>query len=124
MQCRQSHVCERRSNHSTGELATLKYTFTSPTTPLSLPPSLPQHYSFYDFIINKARGKSGPLFSFDVHDDIRLVTDASIEKDEVRISSFGAGGMKGEGDTEGGRERRSQEGGNGERKGRGMELIE
>lgn len=43
-----------------------------------------QHYSFYDFIINKARGKSGPLFSFDVHDDVRIVGDASLEKDEVR----------------------------------------
>ena len=42
-----------------------------------------QHYSFYDFIINKARGKSGPLFSFDVHDDVRLVGDATMEKDEV-----------------------------------------
>ena len=44
---------------------------------------LMQHYSFYDFIINKARGKSGPLFSFDVHEDVRLVTDANVEKDEV-----------------------------------------
>ncbi|SJX60379.1 related to xap-5 protein [Sporisorium reilianum f. sp. reilianum] len=43
---------------------------------------IPHHYSFYDFIVNKARGKSGPLFNFDVHDDIRLVTDASVEKDE------------------------------------------
>ena len=34
--------------------------------------------------MNKARGKSGPLFSFDVHDDIRLMTDATVEKDEVR----------------------------------------
>ncbi len=33
--------------------------------------------------MNKARGKSGPLFNFDVHEDIRLTTDASIEKDEV-----------------------------------------
>ncbi|XP_046725594.1 protein FAM50A-like [Silurus meridionalis] len=40
------------------------------------------HHSFYDFIVTKARGKSGPLFSFDVHDDIRLVNDATIEKDE------------------------------------------
>lgn len=30
----------------------------------------------------KARGKSGPLFSFDVHDDVRIVSDASVEKDE------------------------------------------
>lgn len=26
---------------------------------------------------------SGPLFSFDVHDDVRLINDASIERDEV-----------------------------------------
>lgn len=44
---------------------------------------IPHHYTFYDFIINKARGKSGPLFSFDVHDDIRLTNDASVEKDET-----------------------------------------
>ncbi|KAI7864627.1 FAM50A protein [Spinellus fusiger] len=43
---------------------------------------IPHHYTFYDFIINKARGKSGPLFNFDVHDDVRLVNDATIEKDE------------------------------------------
>eukprot|EP00041_Stephanoeca_diplocostata_P010231 m.162681 g.162681 ORF g.162681 m.162681 type:complete len:331 (+) comp18077_c0_seq1:232-1224(+) len=43
---------------------------------------IPQHYTFYDFIVTKARGKSGPLFSFDVHDDVRLVNDATVEKDE------------------------------------------
>ncbi|KAH9946157.1 XAP5-domain-containing protein [Epithele typhae] len=43
---------------------------------------IPGHYTFYDFIVNKARGKSGPLFNFDVHDDIRLLADASVEKDE------------------------------------------
>ncbi|CAH3156328.1 unnamed protein product, partial [Porites lobata] len=43
---------------------------------------IPQHYTFYDFIINKARGKSGPLFSFDVHEDVRMTSDASVEKDE------------------------------------------
>ena len=41
-----------------------------------------QHYTFYDFIVNKARGKSGPLFNFDVHDDVRLLADATVEKDE------------------------------------------
>lgn len=41
-----------------------------------------QHYTFYDFIINKARGKSGPLFNFDVHDDVRILADATREKDE------------------------------------------
>ncbi|KAG6331480.1 hypothetical protein ID866_7612 [Astraeus odoratus] len=43
---------------------------------------IPHHYTFYDFIVNKARGKSGPLFNFDVHDDVRLLADATREKDE------------------------------------------
>ncbi|CAJ0842790.1 6666_t:CDS:2, partial [Entrophospora sp. SA101] len=43
---------------------------------------IPHHYTFYDFIVNKARGKSGPLFNFDVHDDVRLTHDATVEKDE------------------------------------------
>ncbi|CED84813.1 Uncharacterized conserved protein XAP-5 [Phaffia rhodozyma] len=43
---------------------------------------IPHHYTFYDFIVNKARGKSGPLFNFDVHDDVRLIHDATVEKDE------------------------------------------
>ncbi|GJJ12613.1 hypothetical protein Clacol_006856 [Clathrus columnatus] len=30
----------------------------------------------------KARGKSGPLFNFDVHDDVRLLADATVEKNE------------------------------------------
>jgi len=28
---------------------------------------LPHHMSFWDFIVTKAKGKSGPLFAFDVH---------------------------------------------------------
>lgn len=44
---------------------------------------LPQDISFYDLIATKARGKSGPLFHFDVHDDVRIgAIDARIEKDE------------------------------------------
>uniref|UniRef100_G1TLG3 Family with sequence similarity 50 member B n=1 Tax=Oryctolagus cuniculus TaxID=9986 RepID=G1TLG3_RABIT len=43
---------------------------------------LPHHHTFYDFIVARARGKSGPLFSFDVHDDVRLRSDATREKDE------------------------------------------
>ena len=41
-----------------------------------------QHYTFYSLLISKARGKSGPLFNFDVHDDVRMLADATIEKDE------------------------------------------
>ena len=43
---------------------------------------IPHHISFYDLISTKARGKSGPLFHFDVHEDIRTQNDARIEKDE------------------------------------------
>ena len=43
---------------------------------------IPHHYTFYDFIVTKARGKSGPLFNFDVHDDVRIISDANVEKDE------------------------------------------
>ncbi|KAJ1569314.1 hypothetical protein HK096_003493 [Nowakowskiella sp. JEL0078] len=43
---------------------------------------IPHHYTFYDFIVNKTRGKSGPLFSFDVFDDVRLTNDATIETEE------------------------------------------
>lgn len=43
---------------------------------------IPHHHTFYEFIINKARGKSGPLFNFDVHDDVRMVSDATVEKDD------------------------------------------
>lgn len=47
---------------------------------------IPHHYSFYDFIVSKARGKSGPLFNFDVVDDIRLVSDASKEKQDAHAA--------------------------------------
>jgi|Transcript_7865 protein FAM50 len=44
---------------------------------------IPQDISFYDLIATRARGKSGPLFNFDVHDDVRLgALDARVEKDE------------------------------------------
>lgn len=43
---------------------------------------LPQGVTFHHLISTKARGKSGPLFHFDVHDDIRLRGDATKEKDE------------------------------------------
>ncbi|KAH7288921.1 hypothetical protein KP509_31G050100 [Ceratopteris richardii] len=43
---------------------------------------IPHQHSFYELIVNKARGKSGPLFHFDVHEDIRTIADATIEKDE------------------------------------------
>jgi len=44
---------------------------------------IPHHYTFYDFIVTKARGKSGPLFTFDVVEDIRMVNDATVEKEDA-----------------------------------------
>jgi len=44
---------------------------------------IPQDITFYDLIATKARGKSGPLFNFDVHDDVRIGSvDRRVEKDE------------------------------------------
>ena len=44
---------------------------------------IPHDISFYDLIATKARGKSGPLFNFDVHDDVRVgAIDVRVEKDE------------------------------------------
>lgn len=44
---------------------------------------IPQDITFYDLIVTKARGKSGPLFNFDVHEDVRIgALDRRIEKDE------------------------------------------
>lgn len=41
---------------------------------------LPHHCTFYDLIVNKVRGKSGPLFEFSIREDVRLVADATVEK--------------------------------------------
>ena len=44
---------------------------------------IPGDYTFYDLIKTKARGKSGPLFHFDVHEDLRVgLLDSRVEKDE------------------------------------------
>lgn len=43
---------------------------------------IPHTVTFHELIESKARGKSGPLFHFDVHEDVRLVSDAGVEKDE------------------------------------------
>ena len=44
---------------------------------------IPHHHTFYDFIINKARGKSGPLFRFDALEDVRITNDATVATEEV-----------------------------------------
>ena len=47
---------------------------------------LPQDITFYDLISTKARGKSGPLFKFDVSSDIQFgaaaAADARVERDD------------------------------------------
>lgn len=55
---------------------------------------LPHHFSFYELIINKARGKSGPLFDFGVKDDIRILGDAGVESQDVHAGKVGGCGGK------------------------------
>jgi len=43
---------------------------------------IPHSVTFYELIRDRARGKSGPLFHFDVHEDIRMANDIRVEKDE------------------------------------------
>jgi protein FAM50 len=39
-------------------------------------------FHFIPIIFSQARGKSGPLFQFDASDDVRLVNDATQEKQD------------------------------------------
>lgn len=67
------------------------YTFCTSDLDMMLIPIPSTDLSFAaldDFIVNKYRGKSGPMFNFDVHEDIRLTHDAAIEKDEVSSNPF------------------------------------
>lgn len=41
---------------------------------------IPSSMTFYELIVNKARGKSGPLFDFEVREDVRITNDATKEK--------------------------------------------
>ena len=43
---------------------------------------MPNDLTSYDLIVSKARGKSGPLFRFDVNDDVRSVVDVRVETEE------------------------------------------
>ncbi|KAF0974536.1 hypothetical protein FDP41_006568 [Naegleria fowleri] len=49
---------------------------------------IPHHYSFYDLIVNNTKGKTGVMFRFDVHDDVRAVSDATVEKQEAHASKI------------------------------------
>lgn len=43
---------------------------------------MPLNATFHEFIVSKARGKSGPLFNFGEFEDVRMLHDATIEKNE------------------------------------------
>ena len=43
---------------------------------------IPHELTFYELISRKARGKSGPLFRFDDKEDVRVVADATVEKED------------------------------------------
>ncbi|OEH73839.1 putative XAP5 protein [Cyclospora cayetanensis] len=41
-----------------------------------------ENVTFFELIKSKARGKSGPLFHFDAHDDVRVFNDVRTEKED------------------------------------------
>ncbi|KAI8870629.1 XAP5 protein [Ramicandelaber brevisporus] len=47
---------------------------------------LPHNITFYDLIVNKARGKSGPLFDFSAKDDVRIEMDGRKEKEDTHAA--------------------------------------
>lgn len=52
---------------------------------------LPHHITFHDLVLNKARGKSGPLFDFSAREDIRMQVGqgrGTQQAKKKRISSF------------------------------------
>lgn len=63
---------------------------------------IPHNVSFYELIKalfyiasewhgkEKARGKSGPLFHFDVHEDIRMCNDSRVEKEGMQAMTHGS----------------------------------
>ena len=51
---------------------------------------LPHNISFYDLILTKARGKTGPLFNFDVHEELRANADTRVESDDSHAGALRA----------------------------------
>ena len=49
---------------------------------------IPGDYTFYDLIKTKARGKSGPLFHFDVHEDLRVGRRCALRAGPARKRAF------------------------------------
>lgn len=43
---------------------------------------VPQHLSFYDLIVSKAKGKTGPLFRFAAEEQVHVVEDKRIERED------------------------------------------
>jgi protein FAM50 len=43
---------------------------------------IPQHFSFYDLIISKAKGKTGPLFKFAAEEQVHVVEDKRVERED------------------------------------------
>ena len=59
---------------------------------------LPQNITFYDLIVNKAMGKSGPLFQFDLHEHAVASFDPRVKSQDSHAGVGGAtvdGGPRG-----------------------------
>ncbi|CAJ0584775.1 unnamed protein product, partial [Mesorhabditis spiculigera] len=46
---------------------------------------IPQHYTFQDFIVTKAMGKTGPLWQFEARGDIRVRQDVGMESHPSKV---------------------------------------
>lgn len=49
---------------------------------------LPQNITFYDLIVNKAQGKSGPLFQFDLHEHAVASFDPRVKSQDSHAGAW------------------------------------
>ncbi|KAJ1958313.1 hypothetical protein EC988_000381 [Linderina pennispora] len=78
--CRKGDTIRQFLDKCRGQVKELQHTSADALVYVKEDLIIPHRYTFYDFIVNKARGKSGPLFNFDVHEDVRLASDARVER--------------------------------------------
>lgn len=87
------YTCQQATKQQHIKLLPPSLAFPRPAPSLQEDLILPHHLSFHELIINKARGKSGPLFDFGVKDDIRLLGDASMESQDVHAGKVRGGAI-------------------------------
>ena len=54
---------------------------------------LPHTITFYDLIVDKAMGKSGPLFQFDLHEHAAVSFDPRVKSQDSHAGEWRCGGQ-------------------------------